>query len=288
MKISIHPLFFLFGLYFAFTGKVFLFLNFTLTALIHEIGHSFALEQLGYKMNKISLMPYGAVVNSAIEGLSYKDEIKVAFFGPLFNLFVCLVFLALWWLMPELYPYLDSVVFSNLCVFAINLLPAYPLDGGRIVCATLSLRFKRKTALKVTVAISIIISLLLLALFIYSVCIRKTNLSLLFFSLFLVAGWAKRSKESAYVRTFFSRSISAIKIKECKHFIVKSDLLLKEIIALTQVNCFFTMEVISPNGELLGYYDYSECEKILSSYRLYDKLEDIIKDIFPYSYKTTA
>ena len=48
------------------------------------------------------------------------------------------------------------------------------------------------------------------------------------------------------------------------------------------------MEVLTPNGELLGYYDYSECEKILSSYRLYDKLEDIIKDIFPDSYKTTA
>jgi len=61
MRISIHPLFFLFGIYFALRGKVFLFLNFTLTALIHELGHAIAAERLGYKMNKISLMPYGAV-----------------------------------------------------------------------------------------------------------------------------------------------------------------------------------------------------------------------------------
>ena len=112
MKISIHPLFFIFGIYFALTGKVFLFLNFTLTALIHEIGHSIAAERLGYKMNKILLMPYGTVVNGAIEGLSYKDEIKVAFYGPLFNLCVCVIFTCLWWLVPNWYPYLESVVFS--------------------------------------------------------------------------------------------------------------------------------------------------------------------------------
>ena len=78
MKFSIHPLFFVFGLYFALTGKVFLFLTATLTALLHEFGHALAAEKLGYKMNKITLMPYGAVVNGAIGGLSYKDEVSVA------------------------------------------------------------------------------------------------------------------------------------------------------------------------------------------------------------------
>ena len=47
MKFSIHPLFFVFGLYFALTGKVFLFLTATLTALLHEFGHALAAEKLG-------------------------------------------------------------------------------------------------------------------------------------------------------------------------------------------------------------------------------------------------
>lgn len=59
IRLGIHPLFFVFGIYFALTGKVFLFLVYTLTALVHEYGHAVCAERLGYKMNKISLMPYG-------------------------------------------------------------------------------------------------------------------------------------------------------------------------------------------------------------------------------------
>ena len=70
MKISIHPLFFIFGIYFALTGKVFLFLNFTLTALIHEIGHSITAERLGYKQstvaNKLRLLKLPDYIKKAI------------------------------------------------------------------------------------------------------------------------------------------------------------------------------------------------------------------------------
>ena len=52
LKVSIHPLFFIFGLYFALTGKVFSFLIFTLTAVIHEFGHAFVSDRLGYCKNQ--------------------------------------------------------------------------------------------------------------------------------------------------------------------------------------------------------------------------------------------
>ena len=82
LRLSIHPLFFIFGLYFAITGRVFVFLTYTVVAVIHELGHSVAAARLGYRLNRIVLMPYGAVVSGDIKDLSFRDEIEVALAGP--------------------------------------------------------------------------------------------------------------------------------------------------------------------------------------------------------------
>ena len=281
MKISIHPLFFLFGIYFALTGKVFLFLSFTLTALIHELGHAVAGERLGYKMNKISLMPYGAVVNGNIDGLLYKDEIKIALSGPLYNLAICIFFTCLWWLIPESYPYLESVVFTNLCVFAINLLPAYPLDGGRILSATLSLYIPRKKSMLITKIIGLVISAIILGLFIYSVVINQINISLLFFCAFIAVGSVQKTKENAYVRAFLRQNNSSKKIKECKTLLLYKDLTLKDLIALTDGSYCFFLIICNKNNQRFITLDFNQTQELLCSYRLYDKVEQILIDLFP-------
>ena len=279
MKISIHPLFFIFGIYFALTGKVFLFLNFTLTALIHEIGHSITAERLGYKMNKITLMPYGTVVNGAIEGLSYKDEIKIAISGPLFNMMICVLFTCLFWLIPEFYPYLESVVFSNLCIFTVNLLPAYPLDGGRILNAILCLKLSRKTSLRVVKAIGITISALLFALFIYSLIINAPNPSILFFGGFILIGSLQKVKENAYVRAYFCQNTSTKRIQECKHLVLSEGVLLKHLIAFTNSATLYTLEIKSANGNI--FLSQEETSALICSYRLYDDIAVICNDLFP-------
>ena len=47
LKFKVHPLFIIFGIYFAFTGKVFSFISYTLCACIHELGHSSVAEKVG-------------------------------------------------------------------------------------------------------------------------------------------------------------------------------------------------------------------------------------------------
>ncbi len=276
MKVTVHPLFFIFGLYFALTGKVFLFLTFTLTALIHELGHAFCAERLGYKMNEICLMPYGTVVNGAIEGLSYKDEIRVAFYGPLFNLGVCVIFVCLWWLIPESYPYLDTVVFSNLCIFAINLLPAYPLDGGRILSATLSLYISRKKSLLVVKILGIILSLLLLALFIYSLIIKQLNISILFFSLFILFGTFTKSKENAYVKILYNQGQFERGIIEEKRIMVSAESTVKELIGYLQgKRAIFLVTVNFTNGKQKEL-DKTQTQKLLSTPLIYEKIKNVI------------
>ena len=136
IKLRIHPLFYAFGLYYALTGRIFIFIIYTITALLHEVGHSFIAEGLGYKLDKIILMPYGAMISGNLNGLKVKDEIKVAIAGPTINFLVAVFFVALWWIYPMSYAYTDIIAISNFTLAFINLLPVYPLDGGRILSVT--------------------------------------------------------------------------------------------------------------------------------------------------------
>ena len=86
LRLYVHPLFLIFGAYYALTGKILIFIIYTLSAVVHELGHSFAAAGLGYRLNKITLMPFGAVASGDIDGLKLKDEIKIALAGPLINL----------------------------------------------------------------------------------------------------------------------------------------------------------------------------------------------------------
>lgn len=271
MKLTVHPLFFIFGIYFALTGKVFLFLTASLTALLHEYGHAACAERLGYKMNKISLMPYGAVVNGAIGGLLPADELIVALSGPLTNLCVCVFFAALWWLVPETYAYTDTVVFCNLGVAAVNLLPAYPLDGGRMLCALLASRVKYKTALLITRVSGAILGFALFGAFIYSI-FNVLNASLLFFSLFLLAGALFKGRENAYVRAYVNKSEIPQGVKECKKLLVSAELTLKQLLGAVSDKSCFELEIVNPKNGKVVFLNRTQTLNMLASYRLYEKI----------------
>ena len=139
-----HPLFLLVGVWYACTGELFLFLLSALVAIQHECAHAFASAKLGYKLNKIILMPFGAIIDGDLKGISFRDEIYVAVCGPLCNLITAGFFVALWWLVPTMYAFTDTACYSSLTIAVINLLPAYPLDGGRILkCALCEFFLKR-------------------------------------------------------------------------------------------------------------------------------------------------
>ena len=96
MKITLHPLFITLGIASAIFGGLPVFIIYALTALLHECGHIFCALRLGYKCEKISLMPYGAAAVCDTEGISKTDEIKLALSGPLVNAFICVGTAGLW------------------------------------------------------------------------------------------------------------------------------------------------------------------------------------------------
>lgn len=193
----LHPLFCILGVWYCFKGELFLFLLSALVAVQHECAHAFAAAKLGYKLNKIVLMPFGAVIDGDLRGISLKDEIFVALCGPLCNLCTAAFFVALWWLHPTMYAFTDTACYSSLAIGLVNFLPAYPLDGGRIFQCLLAKFFLKRTpepykaeqtAKTVCRYITLIFALALTCAFVV-LCLRHApNFSLLAFAIFLFVG----------------------------------------------------------------------------------------------------
>lgn len=211
IKLKIHPLFYLLGLYYAFTGRIFIFIVCTVTAVVHELGHSIVAGEKGYRLNKITLMPFGAVVTGDLSDLDFKDEISIAIAGPMINLVVAVFFIAFWWMFPETYAYTDLAVESCLSMALINCIPAYPLDGGRVLSAFLSLKIGKERAQKVCKCLGTVFAVLFLGLFVLTV-FNKVNFSILFFALFILSGALNSDKEAGYIRIY--NGVSAKKLKK--------------------------------------------------------------------------
>ena len=184
----VHPLFLVVGVLSALTGTgVFVFLGATLAALEHELAHALAARRFGYALDKVVLMPYGAVISGDLAGMPPREMLWVLATGPLINAATALGFVALWWLFPETYPYTDTAFYVSLSLFLVNLLPAYPLDGGRalrLIISTLS----KKAADITGIVCNILTVCAVLSYFVYT-CVRgKPAFTALAFSVLLLAG----------------------------------------------------------------------------------------------------
>jgi Zn-dependent protease len=107
--------------------------------LVHESGHWLAMRYYGYRDLQMFFIPFfGAAVSGKPSTSSGRQEAIVSLMGPAPGIFLGLAcgFLYLKWPQPLLFKYAVSSVFIN----GLNLLPIYPLDGGRFMEAVLFLR----------------------------------------------------------------------------------------------------------------------------------------------------
>jgi Zn-dependent protease len=106
------------------------------SVILHELGHAFAALHYGIKTAHITLYPMGGV--AAIESMPEDpdQEIVIALAGPAVN--VVLAALGGWvWTVWD-HPLVTGFVITNLGMCAFNLLPAFPMDGGRVLRAFLA------------------------------------------------------------------------------------------------------------------------------------------------------
>jgi Zn-dependent protease len=105
--------------------------------LLHEFGHALAARHYGIKTNSIVLYPLGGVASLERMPKESNQEFFITLWGPLVNAASAIVLLALQWLIPSLHKEIGILVTMNVLMAVFNLLPAFPMDGGRILRSSL-------------------------------------------------------------------------------------------------------------------------------------------------------
>jgi Zn-dependent protease len=106
--------------------------------LLHEFGHALAGRHFNYPINKIVLSCFGGAAVGRIPRKPF-EEFVVAIAGPLVNvaLIPVLYLISHTTMQPVFMIFWQSVYYINFILIVFNLLPAYPMDGGRVLRAFL-------------------------------------------------------------------------------------------------------------------------------------------------------
>lgn len=249
---KVHPLFWALGVYYAIKGELFLFFISTLVALQHELAHAFTAERLGYRLRRVVLMPYGAVLDGDLSGCSLKDEIAVALAGPICNFLTSALFVASWWIRPTLYPYTDTACYISFWTGVVNLIPAYPLDGGRVFSALLFRAVGEKKGEKIRKATSVAVVVALALLFLEECRRGVFSLGLLLFCVFLGAGLFGGGGDARYEKIVFSAQDSFARGVEMKRVAVADSFLLRKTTRFLEKGKFLVLEIWSSDERKLG------------------------------------
>ncbi len=111
-------------------------LLFFASVLAHELMHSVVAQASGIPVKSITLFIFGGVSQITSEPQQPKVEFRVAVAGPLTSILLGGVFWVIWFALPARYEEVTAVAFwlgwINLLLAGFNLLPGFPLDGGRV------------------------------------------------------------------------------------------------------------------------------------------------------------
>lgn len=155
MRFRIDLKIFIFLILFYFTKQIHIYALIMIFAFIHELGHLFAGILTGMRPEKLEIKPYGVRVSFKLFPKDYNvkigkgnkletKKILVALAGPITNLLIILVTSNL---QIEIFTKL-MIIYSNILIFIFNLIPIYPLDGGRILKSILHITYGKRRSEK--------------------------------------------------------------------------------------------------------------------------------------------
>ena len=200
MKIRIDLKIFIFLIIFYFTHQIKIYIIIMFFSFLHELGHIIVGVILKMKIEKIEMLPCGFSSSFQANLKDYEYKIKnanlltlkkmiIALAGPILSLTLVIIFTYV------NIPYItkQDAIYSNLLISIFNLIPLYPLDGGRIIKGILHIEFGKdksesltnsvsKTTIIVLTIVSSIavyclknVAIFLICIFLWSIILKEKN-----------------------------------------------------------------------------------------------------------------
>jgi hypothetical protein len=159
-----------------------------------------------------------------------------------------------------MYAFTDTAFYSSLSIALVNLLPAYPLDGGRILHCTLARHFSKtqtepakaeEKSKRICLFITLLFSAFFLLVFLIQCHKKQPNVTLFAFGIFLLVGaFGNKEKNAVYEKIDFSFLPSLKKGVEIRRIAVLTDSPIKDLFPFLARGYYLVFEVYDKQGRL--------------------------------------
>jgi Zn-dependent protease len=116
--------------------------------LLHEMGHAWAADRLGYRVRHITIDLFFGSADVDMQNCPEIDSIKIVTAGPITNLILFCISMCFLSIFPL--GFITAFASVNIILFVFNILPIYPMDGGRITKDLLMMKMRSRLAAKKT------------------------------------------------------------------------------------------------------------------------------------------
>ncbi|HEY3426262.1 MAG TPA: M50 family metallopeptidase [Negativicutes bacterium] len=250
--------------------------------LWHELWHALAARALGFTVREIELLPFGGVARiDRLGEAGAKNEILIAAAGPLSSLVLAaVVYLG----MLQLPSWADELAFycnMNLMLAGFNLIPALPLDGGRIFRAWLVFFFDYGKATLIAANVSKGTSLLLVGVTVYYYLDEGTvNLTVIIAAVFLYVSANAELKVASFrtmrILAYKKAELMARGVMPTRHFTARTSAVARDIIRLFGPEYYYVILVVDEGFHLCGTLTETEVWEALPLRGFYAQIREFL------------
>jgi Zn-dependent protease/CBS domain-containing protein len=142
------------------------------SVLLHELGHSLVARRYGYPISSITLWLFGGIAQFTEMPEEWKQELFIAIAGPLVSIGLGVGLFGGFWVIPSILPIettvpaalvfiLGYLAVTNLALAAFNMLPGFPMDGGRVLRSLLAINRPYARATEIAAEVGKLFAILL-------------------------------------------------------------------------------------------------------------------------------
>lgn len=251
------------------------------SVLVHELAHSLTARGLGVEIEEISLWIFGGMASMGEIPRDPNSEVRISVVGPLTSLAIAAVCFPLSLISPPVFSFiLKYLAFINVILAGFNLIPAFPMDGGRVLRALLAKRESYVSATEKAATVGKI----------FAVIIGITGI---FFNFFLVL-------IAVFIYMGAGQGAQNIMVREVLQGVKAKDIMSKEVKSVPPamslrefmddvINVQHTGFPVVEGGRVVGIITLSDVKEIGQDRLEEGKVEDVMeKDVIHFTPEDSA